>query len=207
VRYAMRSLPGWASRAVAAAALAGLAACASSPDTRFYLLTPIETAERPAEAFAGRPPAIGLRPIGLPEHLDREEIVTRVGENRFHLAELDRWAAPLRDNLARVLAEDLTALVPAERVLLFPWRKDGSVEFEVSVEVTRLEGALGGACSLGADWALFRKGAREPILTGRSSHHEPAGESYAALVAAHSRLIARLARDIAAALKALPRPG
>jgi len=207
VRYPMRTLPGWVSRAVAAAALAALSACAGSPETRFYLLTPLETVERSAETSPGKPPAVGLRPIGLPAHLDREEIVTRVGENRLHLAELDRWAAPLRDNLARVLAEDLTALLPVERVLLFPWKKDGSVEVEVSVEVTRLEGALGGACSLGADWALFRKGAGEPILTGRSKHREPAGESYAALVAAHSRLIARLARDIAAALRALPRPG
>jgi uncharacterized lipoprotein YmbA len=185
--------------------LTSLAACATSQDTRFYVLTPLAPADRAAGAPAAQAPIIGLRPVGLPEHLDRPQIVTRLGENRLQLAEFDRWAAPLRDNIVRVLAEDLTLLVPAERVLLFPWVREGSVDLEVAVSVIRLEGALGGSCSLTADWTIFRKGEKEPVLARSSSHSEAAGVSYPELVSAESRLIGALARDIAQALRTLPR--
>jgi uncharacterized protein len=201
----MRSLRTWASVAVVMGALAGLAACATSQDTRFYVLTPLPAGARAADVVGGRSPVIGLRPVGLPEHLDRPQIVTQVGENRLHLAEYDRWAASLRDNITRVLAEDLTLLVPAERVLVFPWVREGPIDREVTVSVIRLDGVLGGACSIVAEWTVFPRGGREPLLARTSSHSEPAGDGYAGLVSAQSRLIAALARDIAAALRAAPR--
>lgn len=201
----MRSLRQWVSVAGVVGLLTSLAACAASQDTRFYVLTPLAPTERATGAPAAQAPVIGLRPVGLPEHLDRPQIVTRVGENRLQLAEFDRWAASLRDNIARVLAEDLTLLVPAERVLLFPWVREGSVDLEVAVSVIRLEGALGGSCSLAADWTVFRMGEKEPVLARASSHSEPAGAGYPELVSAESRLVAALARDIAQALRALPR--
>jgi hypothetical protein len=48
---------------------------------------------------------------------------------------------------------------------------------------------------------VFRR-ADKHTMAGKSSHSEPAGESYATLVAAQSRLLAALSRDIVAALKA-----
>jgi uncharacterized lipoprotein YmbA len=200
----MRFLRHWVRIAVAAGLAATLTACATSQDVRFYVLTPLPAAER-AAAPGGQGLVIGLRPVGLPEQLDRPQIVTRVGENRLHLAEFDRWAASLRDTVTRVLAEDLALLVPAERVVFFPWVREGPVDLEVTVSVLRFEGALGGACALAADWTVFRRGGREPLLARTSSHTEPAGDGYPALVAAQSRLVAALARDIAQALRTLPR--
>jgi uncharacterized lipoprotein YmbA len=186
-------------------AVAMVAGCSSAPATRFYVLAPLPASEGPKAVAAGSAPVLGLRPVALPEELDRPEIVTRVGATQLHLAEFDRWAAPLRDNLARVLAEDLALLVPADRVLLFSWSRETPIDYEVTVAVTRFEGTLGGDCSLVADWTVSGRGGREASTAGRSSHGERAGGSYAELVAVHSRLVGALARDIAAALKALPR--
>ena len=191
------------STALCAITLVGLSGCAKAGDTRFYVLTPLPAAERPSNP--GRAPLVGLLPVDLPEQLDRPQIVTRVGPNRLQLAEFDQWAAPLRESFMRVLAENLSILIPADRVALFPWSKDTPIDYEVAVEVVRFEGALGGDCSLVANWTIARRGGREAAATGRSSHSEPAGESYASLVSAESRLIAALGRDIAAALKAIPR--
>ena len=196
------SLRGLAAVGVLAAAVAG---CSSAPATHFYLLAPLSEGEKSKEGAPGPPPVVGLRPVALPEELDRPQIVTRIGATQLHLAEFDRWAAPLQDNLARVLAEDLAMLVPADRVLLFSWPREAAVEYEVTVAVTRFEGALGGDCSLAADWTVARRRGADAVTTGRSSHTEQAGASYAELVAAQSRLVGALARDIATALNRLPR--
>lgn len=185
-------------------ALLGVSGCGGTKETRFYVLTPLPAAERPGDASAGENPAIGLLPVSLPEQLDRPEIVTRMGENMLQLAEFDRWAAPLQENFTRVLAGNLAVLVPTERLSVFPWGKAGSPDYEVAVEVARFEGSLGGDCSLVARWSVLKRDGKRVAVTGTSSYREPAGDSYATLVAAHSRLVAALSRDIAMALKAVP---
>jgi uncharacterized protein len=197
------SNPGLAAVGLLAAAV--IAGCSSAPPTRFYLLAPLPASERPREVGPGPAPVVGLRPVLLPEQLDRPQIVTRVGATQLQLAEFDQWAAPLRDNFPRVLAENLAILIPAERVLLFSWSRETPIDYEVTVAVTSFEGTLGGDCSLVADWTVARRGGKEGSTAGRSSHTERAGGSYAEMVAAQSRLVGALGRDIATALNAIPR--
>jgi uncharacterized lipoprotein YmbA len=185
--------------------VAGTSGCSGSPPTRFYLLTPLATTERPKDVAPGPGPAVGLRPVRLPEQFDRPQIVTRVGPNRLQLAEFDQWAAPLGDTFARVLAEDLAILIPSDRVAVFPWSRESAIEYEVTVEVVRFDASLGGDCSVVADWAVFRPAGKEPPKTGRFSASGPAGGTYSELVAAQSRLIDGLAGEIATALKATRR--
>lgn len=201
----MGALRRCVSAAACAVALVGAHGCASTPDTRFYVLTPLPVAERPRDSASRPGPLVGLRPVSLPGQLDRPQIVTRVGGNMLHLAEFDQWAAPLGDHFTRVLAENLAILIPAERVAVFPWAGNAAIDYEVAIDVTRFEGTLGGDCSLVAGWTISRRGGKETAATGKSSHSEPAGGSYAAMVSAQSRLIAALGRDIATALQALPR--
>jgi uncharacterized protein len=192
------------SAAMCALILVCASGCSSSPATRFYLLAPLP-AETPRAVASGPAPVVGLRPVRLPEQLDRPQIVTRVGPNRLQLADFDLWAAPLSETFTRVLAEDLAILVPTDRVLVFPWPRESLVDYEVAVAVVRFEGALGGDCSLVADWTISRRDGKEAPKAARSSHSGPAGGSYTELVAAQSRLIGALGHDIAAALKAMPR--
>src|SRR5262245_30243897 len=220
----MRVLVRCVSAALWVLIVAGASGCSGTPPTRFYLLTPLSTTERLKDAAPGPGPVVGLRPVRLPEQFDRPQlvtraganrlrlagfdrpqIVTRVGSNRLQLAEFDQWAAPLGDTFTRVLAEDLALLIPSDRVAVFPWSRESPIEYEVTVEVVRFDGALGGDCALVADWAISRQGAKEPPKTGRFSASGPAGGSYNELVAAQSRLIGALAGDIATALKATRR--
>ncbi len=181
----------------------GFTGCAGSHETRFFLLTPLPPLETSAAPRVT--PTLGLRPVELPEYLNRPQIVTRASENMLALAELDQWASPLREDVTRVLAADLASLVPAKRVVIFPWPRDYPLDYEVSVEVARLDGSPGANCSLLAQWTIFKPGGKELLASGRSSHTEAAGPSFSSLVAAESRLVAALGRDIAAAIAAIPR--
>ncbi len=200
----MPALSGFAAPALCAMLLAGLAGCANSQDTRFYVLTPLAGVGHPGGAVVRRP-AIGLRPVGLPEYLDRPQIVTRTSENTLRLAEFDQWGSSLQDNVTRVLAENIALLVPTERVAVFPWMRDNRVEYEIAVEVARFDGTLGATCSVVAHWTVSGRGGRESLSAGTFSRTEAAGDDYASLVAAYSRLIGALARDIATAMAGVAR--
>ena len=179
-------------------ALVASAGCGSSP-TRFYALSALPQGGGPSAGIARSGPMLGIGPVSVPERLNRPEIVTWVNENMVHLADFDRWAAPLQDGIARVLAENLSVLVPTDRAAVFPWPSDIPIDYEVRVEVSRLDGTLGRDCSLIAQWSILRR-ADKQTKVGRSNHIEPAGGSYTTLVAAQSRLVVALSRDIATAL-------
>jgi uncharacterized lipoprotein YmbA len=86
-----------------------LFACGSSPPTRFYILNEIApTTPAPAAATPNQIP-VRVEPITLAPELDRPEIVSRIGANRVHVAGSDRWAAPLAEQIRRVLSNDLSA--------------------------------------------------------------------------------------------------
>src|SRR5215475_5950329 len=91
--------------------LLGLSGCTSSPPTRFYVVPSLAGAET-APPAAPRDLTLGVGPVTLPPYLDRLQIVTRASRARLVLGEFDQWAASLQDSVPRVLAEDLSLLIP-----------------------------------------------------------------------------------------------
>ena len=80
--------------------------CASSPPARFYLLSSLDTAPPGMKPAADEPcVSIGIGPVKMPDYLEQTKIVTRGEGNQLTLAEFDRWAELLKDNLVRVLAK------------------------------------------------------------------------------------------------------
>jgi len=169
--------------------------------TRFYVLAPGEMA-----AVAG-PGAltVGLGPVGLAAYLDRPQIVTRPAADKIDIGEFDQWGEPLRDGISRVLAEDLARQMPSARISVFPWRGLEQILYQVVVDVTRFDGTAGGDLALEARWRILDAAGKE-IAVKTTRLTEPTGSpGYSATVSAMSRALARLSRDIAQALAALPR--
>ncbi|NIO03362.1 MAG: hypothetical protein GTN74_01775 [Proteobacteria bacterium] len=183
--------------------------CATTEPARFYTLSPLAIPGTQAQAGpAERGVAIGVGPIKLPEHLDRPQIVTRTSRNELKLAEFDRWAGSLADDFSRVLAENLSILLSTDRVSLYPWRKSVPVEYAVAVDVARFDGQLGGDASLIARWTVFGGHDKKVLFMGKASISEPSGDrGHEAMVAAQSRALGHLSREIADAIKAISRKG
>jgi uncharacterized lipoprotein YmbA len=190
-----------ASRLAALAATVALlaAGCASKP-ARFYTLS---ATAAPAAAPANLSVAVG--PVSVPAAVDRPQIVARVGANQVQLDEFNRWDAPLSSAIARVVAENLVALLGTPRVATSPQVLSVDADYRAAIEVQRFESALGEAASVDAVWTVTR-GRDGTARTGRTTVREPtADKSYDALAAAHSRAMARLSEDIAAAVRTLAR--
>ena len=93
----------------------------------------------------------------IPRYIDRPQIVTTADGNEVFFAELDRWAEPIADGIARALAEGLEALLPGARVDRYPWSAQLAPEVEVRVVILRFTGAPGGRAEVEAAWSLRRK--------------------------------------------------
>jgi uncharacterized protein len=186
------------------ALLLGLGACASTP-SRFYMLNPLAPADgiSPA-AQAERGPVIGLGPITLPRYLDQPQIVSRASRHQLLLGELDRWAEPLQGNFSRVLAENLSLLIPTDHLFVQEWPRSVTLDYQVKVDVQHFDGWLGGESVLIARWSLLDRAEHE--LVSRKVHlNAPAsGHDYEAMVVAMNQLLDTLSRDIATAIQRLP---
>jgi len=175
------------------------ASCASSP-ARFYTLN---ATAAPSAAASKLSVAVG--PVSIPTGLDRPQIVVSTSANQVTLDDFNRWASPLQDNLARVVAEDLVALLGTPRVTLFPQALSADADYRVQIEIRNFESAPGKSASLDAVWTV-RRAKDGKTETGRTSVREKVDDNgYEALAAAHSRGVARLSQDIADVVRTLDR--
>lgn len=176
-----------------------LAACAAAVPSRLYTLAPASDAA-PAESGSG--PVLGLGPVSLPDYLDRPEIVVRTGDYGVRLAELDKWAEPLEPMLLRVLAERLRRETGSREVVLLPSRRETEPATAVVVDVDRFDAAENGDVVLEARWRIGQTESGRTLRTGRSLIREKgtAVPAYDGIVAAMSRAVDGLAREIAAAV-------
>jgi len=184
---------------IACALTAALVTGCSSPPAHFYTLS---ATAAPGSAQSKLSVAVG--PVSVPATIDRPQIVVSTGANQVSIDDFNRWASPVQDNLVRVVAENLGAILGTPRVTLYPTLA-ADVDFRVQIEVRNFESAPGKQASLDAVWTVRRlkDGKTE---TGRTSVRETITESgYDALAAAHSRAVARMSQDIADAVRTLDR--
>lgn len=177
-----------------------LAGCGGSPREHFYTLSAGAAPESAAAAQTAAAYSVVVGPVTVPDVVDRPQLVVRTGTNQVAILEQQRWAEPLKSEIPRVLAENLAQLLGTRQVTAYPQTSSGGTEYRVLVDIQRFESALGGPVTINALWTV-RRGTGEP-RTGQSLTRESAGgEGYDAIVAAYSRALATVSRDIAVAIR------
>ena len=181
--------------------------CASSPPTRFYTLSSLQEGGRgPRESPSDQGLVIVVGPIQFPEYLDRAEVVTRSSTNKITLSEFDLWAGSLAEDFNRTLAENLSVLLSTESVFVYPRLRPGLGKFQITLDVIRFDGSLGGDVSLIVRWAILEGKERKVVSLRKSVIIEPSGgKGYEGMVAADSRALEKLSREIAETIKTLPK--
>lgn len=189
---------------LAAGLVAALAGCVGgvTPPSRYYLLAADPGLATLPKAEGAAALSIAVGPVVVPEYLNRTQIVTRQTPYRIDLAEFDVWAEPLNENLARILVENLSRALGTDHVLTFAEKRGATVDFEVAVDVERLDTIGGKAVEFVARWTVTR--GREHVFTRRSRLHEPlADDRFETLAAAMSRAASELSVEIATAISQL----
>jgi uncharacterized lipoprotein YmbA len=188
-----------------AAALFFQVGCAAikTRSARFYVLSPmvdVETGKQLASGEAGNI-SISINPVSLPKYLKKSQIVTRTGNNELHLAEFDRWAGKIEEDIGRVIAENLAHMLSTDRVLSYPAISAVDTDYTIEMDISRFEGSLGESVELISRWAIFNiQGDTIKSVTLTRIHEQVKGGSYADMVAAQSRALASLSRELADAI-------
>jgi uncharacterized lipoprotein YmbA len=192
----LRSLTGMTTLCLAVVLLAG---CSMSPRVSFYTLNVAATPEAAAPPLG----SVAIGPITLPEVLDRPQLVVRTAANRVDILEFHRWAESLKSEIPRIVAADLAVLLNPARVSAYPQSAGQDADFRVMVDIQRFEMTAGEGVALDVLWSV-RRSAGGPPKTGRSVVSEPVkAADYDALVAAQSRALAAVSRDLAQAIRAM----
>lgn len=185
--------------AALAAALIGLAACASSPPTQFYSLEAVRAQSSPpqSDASGSHPAPLRVAAVHIPPALDRREIVRVGAGDRLEISGQQRWGAPFDEMVQQVLTQDLVERLPPDEVVL-PLGPAPSGTQSVVVDLLQFQGNAGGSVVLQGSWSLLKPGQGAPTLVRTFRYEDSAGAPDAAgAAAAMSRLLGHLADDIA----------
>ena len=170
--------------------------------TKFYMLSSLQSEATPTAPLADLSDvAVSIGPVNLPLYLDRLDIVTRDSQNSIALAEFSQWAGPLQENFSRVLAENISLLLNTNKIDVFPITRSSNIDYNVTVYITRFDGYPGDMVELRARWAIL-DGRRKNSLFEHDSaaNQKVAANSIEAMVAAESRVLSALSREIAQAI-------
>jgi uncharacterized lipoprotein YmbA len=162
----------------------------------FYVLT----ADGPAPSGGG--PGIGVGPVTLAEYIDRPNLVIAESPNQLSVAEDHRWAGDLSASITRVTAANLGRQLDTGNVRTYPWRNDGEISYQVTLDIRQLHAGGDGFAVIEAGWRAYSLPERKLKASRTFVGREPLEtDGYPALVAAQSKLLSRLAADIAAGLR------
>jgi len=167
--------------------------CASSTPSRFYTLSSTSTPALVPQANC----SVSVGPISLPSFVNRPQIVIRTGPNQVSIGEFDRWASPLKDDIGRVVVENLISMLGTTQVTLLSRPAATDASYRVTIDVLCFDSELGKAAALDALWTVSSKQDGQSRRGRVTLTEATQGADYAALVAAHSRALGKLSAEIA----------
>lgn len=145
---------------------------------------------------------IGVGPVILAEYLDRPNLVIKTGANRIEVAEKHLWAGDLDDSISRVLSVNLGRELNTGNVRVYPWTSDREIDFQIAMDVSEFIAADDGYVYLNASWRIYSLPGRRMIGSDTFAGKEPISrENFDSMVAAQSRLLGRLSKDIATGIR------
>jgi hypothetical protein len=192
----------------ACCAAAAISGCSSILEPRrepasFYTLAAIagQSAAAPSDY------SIGIGPIAIPEYLNRTKVVVRTSPTSVEISEVNFWAEPLPANLSRAFEQDIREQIAPRQIVSYPWYASGAPDYQIELNVYRFELDSSGVATLSARWTIRDARAHSLIDSASMDLTEAAAnDDRASGAAALSRALSRLATEVAAAMRRIPRP-
>jgi uncharacterized lipoprotein YmbA len=175
-----------------------LSACGRTPPAKFYTLQPVQQSSLgkllPADV------AIAVGPVAIPAAHDRQEIVTRDAGNEVSFSEYHRWAGPLQQSIASVIAQNIGTLLGTERVTPFTRENIFRPTHRVVININRYDSQLPREFLLDTTWSIKDIQGNQTLLVQGSIVRKPlASSTYEDLVAAQNQALGTLSEEIAKA--------
>jgi len=182
------------------------AGCASTKASRFYTLNAMEgPAAEQMSPVEGQGAVVSIGHVEIPNILDRPQLVTYSGANQIEVFEFDRWAGSIKDDISRVLIEDLSSILVKDGISVVSWRQPVSADYRININITKFGSVSDREVVLSARWTVLEGEDNKVIHIHESSLSEPTeGRGRASEVAAMSRAIEKLSRELSDFIRKMP---
>jgi uncharacterized lipoprotein YmbA len=158
--------------------------------TRFYSLSSL-----PPATTTNATLRIGVGPLQIPRLLNRPQIISRKNSNEINMAELHQWGGSYEEELLQVMTDNLSTLLKTDSIEQYPWKFSFKPNYQVRINIERLDGRIGKAVILKARWRLLKN--NRELFVKRALINTPVqGKSYEAYVKAQSKALETLSRQI-----------
>jgi len=147
--------------------------------------------------------SIGLSRVVLADYLKRSNLIVRESDYKLGVSNSNRWAGSLEDELNTAIAINLGKVAKTKKVFVEPVPPGMELAYYVSVRVVAFDGTKDGVATLRAWWGVYDS-SRQLVAHDVFSAHEqakPSSDPYEGIVAAQSRLVEKLCKEIGASLK------
>ena len=174
-----------------------LAACTTATRIEYRTLVPAA----PAQASFDAPLAIEMVPVGVPEVVDRPQIVVRLpGEEGVRVLEQQRWASPLREEMRNALGFALSSRLKARDVYGID-RPEVPI-YRIAATVQRFETIIDGRSTLQTAWSVRSPGT-DRLTNCQSTLQFATGKDIGSALTGYRQTIDRLADAIAGVVRQL----
>ena len=190
-----KKVPRWSY----AVLLMWLSACAS-PREHLYIL---DNRSADAISMSESRATVILGPVSVPQEVDRPQIVVREGPSQIFLNEQQRWAAPLKDSLPRLLATELDRSQSNYRFAPTSSSAVATPKARLAIDVTRFDVSSVAGATVSAHWVYRSLAQESPPIEGNAIGQAPVSSGgYDELVDALRLASLQVAALIAAQLPA-----
>ena len=175
-----------------------LSACGTTPTAKLYRLS--ADADQ-SHRVASDKRRIEIMTVRIPALWDRPQIVLSKSANEVTLSEFNRWAEPLKSDIPRIVARNLSQILDNPMIWLREDFAGAKPDVRVLISIQQLDAVAGERLRLEATW-LIRAGDGNASRVGNVSISEPlADASHEAVVKATSRVLLGLSQAVAKALQ------
>ena len=170
-----------------------LTGCASSPDSRYYLLSAKNDG---VQSSLSANPTIMIAPVNVPSYIRRNEIVFRTDSNTVTVNQHDRWAERLDKNIADVLSENLTQHLSSSTVFTEDSNFVTRPDIRIHIDINQFGLMASGHVTLNVSWEINDRKNDTTQLFSDLFTLRPKSNSVVDIVAAMSAVLAELSVSI-----------
>ena len=166
-------------------------------DTRFYTLSSLP----PSSNTTGKL-RIGVGPLEIPQLINRPQIVSRKNQAEIIMSENHQWGGSHREELLQTITDNLSSLLKTESIEQYPWKYSFKPNYQIRINIERLDGELGKSVMLKARWRLIRYN-KEILVKRAVISTKVKGRAYSDYVNAISTVIKLFSQKISKEISSL----
>ena len=175
--------------------LLGACVFGSSKNAKFYTMTATPGTAISVDYNA----SVGVNRVQLPKYADRPQMITQYKDSaQIKISEYNRWVEPPATLMTRVLAEDLSVLLPSAQIKENRYKKRAN-GYVVIVEIAEMNAVLGKKAELVARYTI-QDGAGKVQTYQKFTSSVSIGKTYDELAQGYSQLLMKLSQAIASSL-------